>query len=423
MDILILLFGLIQLNRKRYCWVLAIIVLLASSYLQLAIDNAGISSFPFVHNVYDTGLFLYVLLFGVIAIKNGIDFKNPFSKVVIYFYIFLFISGIIDVFSGVSIGDVIKYERQWLFLTIIWIIPHIPQSSIIKALKILLFVTLFMCVLLVFQWLTGVHILGDSRRYIHGFNVVERGVKPPVYVIIFIILLLSNYLGYSNQKKWLYIIILFLPIVSCLKMTYFVAVIVGYVILLFAWGKINIRNFIPYIVVGGGVLILFFSYNKVFRDRFFETIYQTKDLQSKNVSGNFSYRILHFLERADYVFTKPSTTVRGVGFIAENSIKKRLFLLGQPNDKGRIAQVDTADIAWSLLILRLGILGIVIYLCMYWKIVRFFYKNTHTGSIALVFYSYMVICLFFLSFGNAIIANSEFFILPLLFTKLNDIEL
>ena len=111
------------------------------------------------------------------------------------------------------------------------------------------------------------------------------------------------------------------------------------------------------------------------------------------------------------------TALLGIGSIQERNINKTIFELGQPDRRtGYISQVDTGDIAWSLLILRFGLIGILVYIFMYFKILVVLIKN-RVNQLALIFASYMLLNFFFLSFGNTIIVHSEFFIFPLLITS------
>ncbi len=420
MDVALFIFGLIQLFRGKYDWVLAIIILLSSSYLQLNTEAAGNVMFPFKHNVNDTGLLLYLMFFAHITMSKGIVFQHRLTNYVLLFYVFIILSGIVDVYFNVPIVDVIKFSRHWIYLTLIWILPHIRFVHIFKALKIILYITLGMCLVLFFQRIMGLDLIGRQFSFEVDGARIDRGVKPPIYVIPFILLLLSNIFKYKALKKWIFVFILFLPIILSMKMTYFITVLGGYIIFLFLSGKLSIKNFLPYFLTGTIVLILFFSLNKTFTYRLLNVINQTENIKTAEVKGNFSFRILHTLERTEYILQNPLSSFRGIGFISESNFNKNVFEIGLPNDDGEVTQLDTADIAWSLLILRFGLLGLTIFLLLYFKLIK--ELNRHHTTICMVMSAYMLASFFFGSLGNSVIVSSYFYIIPLLFTKIRKMK-
>lgn len=417
MDIALFILGFILLLARKYSWVLAIIVILASSYLQLALEQGGISTFPFPHNVKDTGILLYLLLFISLLFRKKVTFNHfLFKKSIGLFFSFLILSSCIDLaINNYQVGDVIRNLRNWIFLTVVFIHPAFSMETIKKALNIIVTVTAALELVLLIQSITGIHILGDERVYNFQGQIISRGVKPPVYSIISILLVYSNYFNFSKTKKWIYILILFAPIVMSLKMSYFMAVMIGIFLLEIKFNFLNLKKIIPLTI---GIAIVFlgiFTYSNVFKHRFFETVRQTESIAAGEVEGNFSYRIFHFVERFNYCMEEPQTAIFGIGSVSEENFNKNVFHLGQPDSStGKsIAQLNTGDIAWSLLILRFGLLGIFIFLVLYISIMRKFiiYKQ---NKIALVFASYMLMNLVFFSLTNTIIVESEFFIFPLL---------
>lgn len=63
MDIVLFLIGISCLFRYNQTWVLSIIFILCSTYLQLSIEDPLFNNVLFVHNVNDLGIILYVLFF------------------------------------------------------------------------------------------------------------------------------------------------------------------------------------------------------------------------------------------------------------------------------------------------------------------------------------------------------------------------
>lgn len=418
MDIALLFVGIIFLVKEEYAWVLSIIVILASAYLQLALEFGGVAHFPFTHNIQDSGLILYILLFLSIIFKNkGRISASKLVKPVMFFYCFIMFSAFYDLFFNCyELGDIIRNFRHWSYLSILLIYKEFSIDTIKKSLNIIVLVTLFLCFILLLQRTFGFHLIGDNRVYDYGGRIIDRGVKPPLYSILAIVLIWGKVFQISLVKRYIYCIILFLPIFLSLKISYFVATILSLLFL-----KINNKLSIKIIPVsigsllcGVGFVVILFSVNPVFKFRFYETVQQIHDLKKKEVNGNFSYRILHFEERLDYCLSSFPHALLGIGSISEKNLDKGIFSLGQIDRlTGEKSQIDTADIAWSLIILRFGFMGIIIYLFMYWKITRVLFL-CRENKLASAFCSYLLVNMVFLSFGNTSIAYSEFFIFPLL---------
>jgi hypothetical protein len=77
--------------------------------------------------------------------------------------------------------------------------------------------------------------------------------------------------------------------------------------------------------------------------------------------GNLSFRIAHVNERLTYVLDSVKRWPMGIGFIHEDSAvaQNLAFKHGLPNPfTGRVVQVDTGDIAWSVVIIKTGLAGL-----------------------------------------------------------------
>lgn len=77
--------------------------------------------------------------------------------------------------------------------------------------------------------------------------------------------------------------------------------------------------------------------------------------------GNFSFRIAHLHERMAFISNDVARWPIGVGFVHEDSaVAQNLgFRIGLKNIyTGRVVQVDTGDIAWSVVVIKTGFLGL-----------------------------------------------------------------
>jgi hypothetical protein len=119
-------------------------------------------------------------------------------------------------------------------------------------------------------------------------------------------------------------------------------------------------------------------------------------------TSEFRFYLLY--ERWNYVTRDVQHALFGIGLLTEDSYKVRSLNFnvgGTLDDTGRIAQVDTSDIAWSPLIINFGIAGTLIFLSMYTSILKKFYglRNSKIMMVGILY----IISLFFTSFYSILI--------------------
>ena len=83
------------------------------------------------------------------------------------------------------------------------------------------------------------------------------------------------------------------------------------------------------------------------------------------------------------------------------------------NQEGEQAQLDTGDIAWALLLLRLGLVGTLIWCGLSMVFIRCFYKKRN-DSLSVPLISYLLLNLFVLSFASTTIYNGVYWVVPLI---------
>lgn len=370
------------------------------------------------HNVADSGLLLYLVFWCVSVARNGFYTGHVMARVVSVFMLFLLLNGVIDVFNGVLVGDVIRYLRDWAYLTIVFVKPPLQMREINKLLKILFWITVCISIVLILQYIVGETWIGYSTTYTSGSELYSRGAKPPSFAIVFFCISFLNVFDFKLKTRIITSIALFMPVVLSMKMSYFVTIFL--ILCSCYFFKNNGLKIVQSMILIGLCVILLFAVFPVFYLRLQSTLNQSELFYNSNnkEEGNFSYRIDHFSERLNYVLHDPVRCIRGLGYVQERNFHDTPFELGQTNINGQKAMLDTGDIAWSILILRLGLLGILIYLVMYVHILDYFWKFKLYNRIIYVYFFYLLISLVFMSFGNTIIASGDYFIIPLLISSL-----
>lgn len=412
MDIFLFILGIYFLLKSRYAYVLSIIVVLTTAYLQLPVDSKYLNVL-FEHNVSDLGLLLYLCFFVKIVGKYGISTQFILVKYVNIFFLFILLNGFYDYINGVSISDILRYERKWILLSIVYIAPFIEEKDIIKSLKVVYNITLLCCLLLIFQRLTGLVLI--EMRFDIG-----RGTKPPSYSIYCAVIALINMWNFKFGKRLLHSFIFILPIILNLKMTYSFSVFGIYMLYVMLASKWSLQRKIAISICFVSISLLFLLSSSSFNERFFRMTQEVNTIRNYEASGNFSYRILHAKERLEYISSDPIMLLRGIGYVSESNFSHNTFALGTYNSESNTyAQLDTGDIVWSLLFVRLGLLGTLFYLLIYFSLIRIFYKYRDRNIFNAYWFSLLVVFLVFTSLGNALIGHDDFFIYPILFAKLN----
>lgn len=421
MDIIILLISLFLLIRNKLAEVLFSIILLTTNYL-----GAGnnLSTFLFTHNVSDAGLILYIALFIYILIKNHwrLKFSN-LGRYSVLVYLFLFISIILDLtLNQISFSSVLKTSRHWIFLSAIWIFAYIQPSDIEKLIFYLFKVTLFITIIMIFEFVSGIKIL--PNRLVTGVSQTGhsfiRGSIPSTFTLFFLFLLFAGYFRFSVSIKYIFIVILVLIVIISMIRSLFIAMIFGIALTFWLKGKSKIRSVLAAISLAS-LLFIFVLSTPIVGERFLAGFEEVKSFKANNdVEGNFSFRILLTLERVQYIIEKPQYVLFGIGNVTEDQFPE-IFRFGLPNEKGGINQLDTGDIAWAILFLRLGFLGTIIYLLIYLRLLKKLFCFVKQNKLVLAMYIYLVINLFLLTFSGAAITQGHFWILPfLVYTLINN---
>lgn len=409
LTLVLFILGLIFLWTRKYASLLTTIMILSTTFLQLQIKDGELFTIPGL-NTHDFGFLLYLLFFIRIASRYGCKFSGKAQQAVTLFLVFLLLNGIFDIFyNGTSAVDVIKYLKNWIMLTIVYIYPYVKTDYIIKSLKqiynITLVMSIFVTICIVLRLDLG--ILWYSE---------ERGIKPPPDCMWFTALAFFNLWGKNKTRSIIESFIFIIPVILSLKMTYAVTIVLvlGFFILMNKTTKTLTKIALSILMIIGVSGVLYTSAS--FSERLTSLVAETEDISQEENSGNFTYRILHAQERWEYIKKDPIMLTRGFGYLHENNLKKQIFTFGTNHGE---QQLETGDIVWSLFFLRLGLLGIFLYIYMYTTIFKQYYKKRDRKA-CLLFASMMISYLVFTSLGNCIISYSYFFVYPILFLNLTN---
>lgn len=404
LTVLLFILGLFYLLQKKYARLITVIVVLATTFLQLQIYTGNpLIGIPGM-NVMDFGILLYVLFFIRIYNKYGIRTNSPVQKFVTVFYIFLILNGIFDYTNGTPLFDIIRYLKGWILLSIVYIAPYISKADSFRSFKQLYHITLISCVYVLIINLTGI-----------SFGIIRidevRGVKPSPYCMIYAPLTLLLLKQYPLHKRIVHFLIFVAPIITCMKMTYAFTVVLIIGSYMFLHSKTSVIKKLCLLAVMLVSVAGFLYVDQSFNDRLMGMVAEQDDIAAGESTGNFSYRILHAQERFIFISQNPVMLFRGFGYLQENHLAKPLFIYGTGGGEG---QLDTGDIAWSLFFLRLGLFGLFLWFLVFYSVAKVFWKKRNEPFEFFMFVM-MVVYLGFTSLGNCLVYYSDFFIYPCLF--------
>lgn len=408
MDIILLVLGIICLSRNKYDWVIFLILLLASTYMQMFLPEEFTRPIiPIPHQVLDTALLLYLCLFLKVIQKCKLQKIPIVTTSTIFLFLYYFIAAFWDKEKGVLIGDIILYLRGYFLFTFVFIANYFSQDTIISVLKKTYYATLIICGVVLFQRFTNFEVIPFEE-------IPGRGVKAPIFAIFCGFLALINAFKVKRKTQLLHIVVFLLPIVLNSKMTYLMSVVFLYVLYVNVRKGFNVFRGIAYVsltMIAFSILLFFFP---ALSERLDEFQTNMNQLGTVEYGDNFSYRIAHAYERLLYVINGGFYEwFHGVGFIHESHYRKNTFMVGLTDDYGNVIQLDTGDMAWSIMFVRLGIIGTCIFISFIISIIIRLMKIQYWG---IMFSCYLLVALLFQSLGNSVLVDPFFYILPILFT-------
>ncbi len=338
-------------------------------------------------------IFLLIILF--IERQNIIPFvkEDKVAKLILIFLLYLTLLNIFNFFiNNDTLKEIIRTSRQFYLLLIYFPFRLLRYDEVNKIFDILFRIVTIQCMVYIVQFFTKQqlmygseykgYVISSSEEYIRFYN------NPDYLVFFFYYLLFSRF--FSGVKKAVYLSIYIMNIILPLARFFiFVNLLIASTMYLYINNKFRLMKLVFIILLFFGV----FS-NPLIEDRI-ESGSTFEDIQlilSGNyyayTSGNytFSFRIAHLMERWNYLINSPINLLFGVGMVTEDSprINRFNFLIGPYNpEENRIYLLDMGDIAWSPLLLRLGMIGTLMICLLYFKILLDFKKNL-TDRLAVV---------------------------------------
>lgn len=413
MDIIVLVVALVWYFSGNKPLAIVAFLALITSYFGYGTNE---SSFLFKHNISDVGILFSLIIFWYEAQKGSWEVDPKLKTAILVFFLFLLISATIDFFSNnTSFIDIIKTGKSWLALLTFFSFSRLTVPEISKVIKLVVLITIVQTGLYYVQYFSGIKLFVQYESVYEG---VARGGFPPTFALLVFLLLLTKIpvIGFLHRYRLIIAGLVFGTVVLSLTRSVLMAFGLGG-FLLFFMERISLKNLLTLSLFVLSIFILV-SQIEVLRNRIDAGLDDVVfafagNYKQEEYNENFSFRIFHFQERLDYILKSPQKSMFGLGFVHETSFKKGAFNLGLPSgDMKGVVQLDSGDFAWSVLILRLGFVGLFVLLILFFLLLRYFFAFRE-NIIAKVAFIYLLLNLIILSLTSSNIANGLFW--PLIF--------
>ena len=350
---------------------------------------------------------LYVFsrfLSGKILLKR---YFNQYHEMKLFMMLFIYltanflwtvISG--QEFFGLSLAT---YRNVFRFLSFVLFVD-MSQYQLKSVFKWILVVTTVACILFVIQPIFGIKTLAGAWIDISSSSSELSRYRNIPYSVYFFLVYATIRLNLTNTTR----VLLFLLFGISLILTQHRGIMIGYAISIVAYLLIEkkYKKMVQYSIIGA---FLFLTVGNMVVSRFekantgsdFEALlnlnYQKVSFEDDGDGGTLTFRIMHLLERADFLFNHPAYTLQGIGMRHEDSpLTQRDFNFYICS--GKIVsnewynqEIDSGDLMWSTPLLRFGIIGLCLFLYITFYLFRFFVKNRQSGEIGkIAFYYYLL---------------------------------
>jgi len=386
-----------------------------------------ITKFRFISKGSD---YAFLILVGIIVIdalfNRGYFGRDNFTKCLFLFASFLIICIFYNKFVlHLGWGDIIRTCRYQFFWIAYFLFRHVSKEILETLLKCLFFVAVFTAFLFLLQIVFNKNILvemGASNIRLFGYKIPRFYNQPDM--LFFFTFMALYYNPVKGIPKYLSMIILTAALLGAFHRSlmgcFFFSILAGYVICLPYLKRIRFITiasiFLLLIVVLWGYKFVhsrtYIDVKAVVSGNINDVEIDMEDLQN----STFTFRILHLLERNEYLLEHPNAMIFGAGLIPEGSplVNKMFdFKVGLIEElTGTTAQVETGDISYSVLFLRLGYVGTFLYLMLFVYLMVFFYKK-RGNPYGLFSFLYLILIIGD-SFFSAILLNPVTFLLPLI---------
>jgi hypothetical protein len=280
----------------------------------------------------------------------------------------------------------IRVFRNLLYFTTLFLFIQLSRDELTKVFNLLIIITSIVSLVYCLQQVAHKTLLnGITSDYMGNSGTTDRYYNLPVYIYPIIFFLFLNGKIFSIRFKNVFLLISCAAVLLSQHRNLLLAIVVCYFLHFLFNSKFSLGRIIAYSLVSAGFLYIADS---VWNNRFskgLEDISQTSLAVSPaafyeiNLSEITTTEFRQYLlqERLNYILKNENETLLGVGLITDDSKKAASlnFNIGMDDGYGNIAQVASSDIAWSSLLLQMGIAGAIAFIFFHIALLNKFFKS------------------------------------------------
>lgn len=414
MDILLVVTAsLFIIRRQKLEWALVIIMALGTNLFQA---SKVFKDFLYIPNIQDGALILILLMFILYNKKSpcaGNANLKPIHNITYIFFAYFAFTIFIDlVINGTSIVSVLKTSRHWLCLLAVLVIPKLPYNVLYKAIRIIFYITIVISAINVIEFITGTEYFTNTLME----DGVRRGALPSYYALFYLFAVFTDYLKFSKVKKYIYLAILAASLLVSSTRSIALGIVVGVAVCIYF---LSANKFTSFLKLGFLCIFIYIAsfamptLHKRFNEAFDEFTSMESSSKNLDVEGNMTFRLYMLAERYQYLKTSPQYHLFGIGNVIEQDFPTTFYIGGFNKEMQRPTQLDTGDIAWPSVILRLGMIGLVLFLIMVFKFI-FFTNKIPKDRMCITLKAFLISNLFVTSFAESRFSRGEFWIMPII---------
>ncbi|GAB3895557.1 hypothetical protein [Spirosoma agri] len=378
-------------TRNYYCSLLIFFGLITNGF-QLIPASILMAASP-VDKLTDLALlYIVVLLFYRFDTLQNVIRREGVFKWVAAFVIFVLADAFYScVVLDYSFSGVLKVLRANLFLLSFGVFFIVPTHVLIRVMRTVCAITVVLCVIFLIQIPLKTSFLAAQAagseaitHDIEGFGFT-RFYNTPVYLTPVFFYYLFVHQFRSKMMQVSVVGILVLTVVAPMHRSYIITlffVIVLYVLVTQRNKRtmyLSAISVVAYLV--SLIDVVSYRINEAFTD-LGRTLSGSMVLGQMDYSDNtLTFRIAHLLERFQYIMSLPLGWLFGIGLLGEDTkqANKLPFEVGIFQERyDRVAQIETGDIPWSMLLLQVGLVGAIFYTIVLVMLAKHFYKRKAT---------------------------------------------
>ena len=376
------------------------------------------------------GDFAFFILLGIVVIDSLCRKKylkvDDFVKYLIVFGSFLAVCMIYSKWViGLGWSEILRTCRYQFFWIAYFVFRSMEKKQLETILKILYTVVVIISIFYLLQIVFNTPILNEAgKNYFRMGNLrIPRFYNQPDMLQFFVLIAIYRN-PYKNVLKWITTCILVLALVGAFHRSltglFVLILLLGYIVRLSQTRRIVFMSILGFIVIcgisiAGAKLMQSRTYTDLqsISQGNFTAVEEEIDIEALHQS-TFTFRLALLYERTKYVSERPVAMVLGAGLIPEDSelIDKMFnFQIGLPDElTGKATQIESGDISYSSLILRLGFIGTALYLMLWIYLTVFFYKNRE-NNLGLVSFLYSVLAILVALFSGSLLFPVNYLLL------------